>query len=219
MGAKKTPLPWLKPALITGAAVPAVTLLWKGLTGRLGANPIAEALNELGLLTLIFLVAALAATPVKVLFGWTWPIRIRRELGLIAFFYALTHFLTYVVLDQQFDWEVILSDIVQRKFIFIGFFALVLLTPLAITSTDKMVRRLGYNRWKALHRLAYVATVLGGIHFFMRVKKDVTQPAIYLGIIAVLLAIRVVDALRTRAKKARVAKAKANPDSKAGIAA
>lgn len=219
MGAKKTPLPWLKPALITGAAVPAVILLWKGLTGRLGANPIAEALNELGLLTLIFLVAALAATPVKVLFGWTWPIRIRRELGLIAFFYALTHFLTYVVLDQQFDWEVILSDIVQRKFIFIGFFALVLLTPLAITSTDKMVRRLGYNRWKALHRLAYVATVLGGIHFFMRVKKDVTQPAIYLGIIAVLLAIRVVDALRTRAKKARVAKAKANPDSKAGIAA
>ena len=110
--------------------------LLRARAGALGANPIAEALNQLGLLALVFLIASLACTPLKTLSGWTWPIRIRRMLGLFAFFYALLHVTVYVGLDQGFDWRAILADVIKRKFIFVGFAAFVLLVPLAVTSTD-----------------------------------------------------------------------------------
>jgi sulfoxide reductase heme-binding subunit YedZ len=175
-----------------GSLAPAIRLLVLGARGELGANPIATALNQLGLVALVFLIASLAATPLKAALGWTWPIRIRRMLGLYAFFYASLHFLTYLGLDQVLDFRAVFADITKRKFIAVGFTAFVLLVPLAITSTDAMVRRLGFVRWKRLHRLVYVAAALGVVHFIWRVKKDLSQPLTYGAVLALLLAVRVV---------------------------
>lgn len=182
--------------MLVGALTPLVVLIARGLSGDLGANPIGEALNQLGLLALIFLVAALVCTPLKMLFGWTWPMRIRRMLGLLAFFYAALHVSTYTGLDQFFDWRAIYADVTKRKFIFVGFAAFVLLIPLAITSTNGAVKRLGFVRWKRLHRLAYVAPILAVIHFILRVKKDESEPVTYAVILGVLLAIRLKDVTR-----------------------
>ena len=126
---------------------PAVYLGVRGVTGDLGANPIAELMNQLGWWTLFLIVATLACTPLKILFGWKWPQRVRKTIGLAAFFHALAHFLVYFVLDQFFDLPAIWEDIVQRKFILVGFLAFVLLIPLAITSQASMMRRLGPARW------------------------------------------------------------------------
>jgi sulfoxide reductase heme-binding subunit YedZ len=158
---------------------------------RLGADPIAQALNQLGLLALVFLVTALGCTPLKAIVGWTWPMRLRRMLVLFAFFYASLHVITYTALDQGFDWRAIADDIVKRKFIFVGFLTFVLLVPLAATSTNSAIRRLGYPRWKRLHRLAYVAPVLAVVHFIWRVKQDVREPMTYAVILAILLLVRI----------------------------
>ena len=190
--------PWLKPAVFTGALVPLGFILGEALLGRLGANPIAEALNPLGLTALIFLIAALACTPLKVAFGWTWPIRLRRMLGLFGFFYALLHLTTYMAIDQAFDFRAIFADVTKRKFIYIGFTAFLMLIPLAATSTAASVRRLGFVRWKRLHRVAYLATALGVVHFLLRVKKDVREPLIYGAVLAALLLARVVVQVQAR---------------------
>src|SRR5206468_8430779 len=173
------PAPWLKPAVFAGSLVPLALVLLRAARGQLGANPIAEALNHLGLVALIFLVASLGCTPLKLLFGWGWPIRLRRMLGLFAFFYGSLHVGTYAVLDQGLDPGAILADLTKRKFIFAGFAAFALMVPLAATSTAASVRRLGAANWKRLHRLAYVSASLGVIHFVWRVKKDVSEPAVY----------------------------------------
>ncbi len=186
------PLPWLKPAVIAGAAVPALLLVKRAASGELGANPIATALNQLGLLALVFLVASLACTPLQKLFGWAWPVRIRRNLGVIAFCYVTAHFLTYLTLDLQLDFAALGKDLAKRPFITVGFLAWLLLIPLAVTSTDAMVRRLGFVRWKRLHRLAYLCGALGVLHFWWRVKKDVTEPVVYGLVLLVLLALRAV---------------------------
>lgn len=199
----KGPLPWLKPAVFIGSLVPVVRIGQRAISGELGANPIATALNQLGLLALVFLLASLACTPLKTFLGWTWPIRIRRMLGLFAFFYASVHFLTYAGLDQVLDVRAIWADVTQRKFIFVGFAALLLLIPLAVTSTDAMVRRLGFKRWKLLHRLAYVAGGLAVIHFVWRVKKDLTQPLTYAVLLGILLGARAVEALVKKPKRQR----------------
>jgi len=198
---RSAPHPWLKPAVFAGSLVPLAAILVGALRGELGANPIAEALNRLGLMALVFLIAALACTPLKLFFGWTWPIRLRRMLGLFGFFYALLHVTTYIGIDQTFAWRAILADISKRKFILVGFMAFVTLIPLALTSTAASVRRLGFVRWKRLHRLAYVATGLGVIHFIWRVKKDVREPAIYAIILGTLLLVRLASSLRTRLKR------------------
>jgi methionine sulfoxide reductase heme-binding subunit len=124
-------------------------------------------------------------------------------LGLFAFFYASLHFATYVAIDQRFDWPVLWADVTQRKFMVVGFAAFLLLLPLALTSTDASVRRLGYPRWKALHRLVYLAAVLAAVHFLWRVKLDIRQPLVYALVLAALLLVRVGDAVRTRRAKAR----------------
>lgn len=198
---KNVPLPWLKPGVFVGALVPLAVMVWRAARGELGADVVAIALNQLGYLTLVFLVATLLCTPAKILAGWTWPIRIRRMLGLFAFFYACLHFLTYSLVDQGANLHAILTDIVKRKFILVGFLALLILIPLAITSTNKMVQRLSFQRWKLLHRLAYVAGCLGAIHFIWRVKKDVREPLIFAGIVVLALALRAFDSYRTRLKK------------------
>ena len=199
MAAKKRgPLPWLAPAVLAGCLVPAASMIMRARTGGLGANPIAEALNELGLTALILLIASLAATPLKTLFGWIWPIRVRRLVGLLAFGYAVLHVSVYVALDQSFAWRDVLADVIKRKFILVGFAAFTLLVPLALTSTDRAVRRLGYVTWKRVHYLVYPAAMLVAVHFIWRVKKDLTEPLVYAAILGLLLLLRVVWAMRKR---------------------
>jgi sulfoxide reductase heme-binding subunit YedZ len=192
------PLPWLNPAVLVGGLAPLALLALQGARGTLGPNVIEAVLNQTGLLALVFLVASLACTPLKVLFGWTWPARIRKLVGLMAFGYAVLHFLTYAVADQGLKLRPIFEDITKRKFIAVGFIALVLMVPLALTSTHGAVRRMGFPAWKRLHRLAYVAAALGVIHFVWRVKKDATEPFIYGAVLSLLLGIRAVEAVRKR---------------------
>ncbi|MEQ9318974.1 MAG: protein-methionine-sulfoxide reductase heme-binding subunit MsrQ [Polyangiaceae bacterium] len=195
-------LDWLQPAVLTGSLLPLALMLYQGLSGSLGANPIATALNRLGMLTLLFLLASLSCTPIKIVFGAKWPLRLRKTLGLLAFWCALAHFLVYAVFDQVLMLEAIVEDIAERPFILLGALGLLCLTPLAITSTKNALRRMGPKRWQQLHRLAYVAGILGVAHFLVRVKQDLTEPLVYAAILAVLLAVRVVDAVRrARAKR------------------
>lgn len=201
MTAGKAKQPWLKPGVLIGGLVPLALLVARALRHTLGADPVAIALNQLGLLALIFLLASLAATPLKLLFGLTWGLRIRRMLGLFAFFYASLHVGLYVGVDQGFDFGAILADVTERKFITAGFAAYVLLIPLAATSTQAMLKRLGARRWRRLHKLAYVAAVLAAVHFVWRVKLDVSQPAAYALVLALLFAIRL-RALERRVPRA-----------------
>ena len=196
--ARGTPLPWVKPGVFVGALAPVAAIVWRAAHGELGADPIAQALNQLGLVALVFLTAALAATPAKALLGWTWPVRLRRMLGLFGFFYAALHVATYMALDQAFDWGAILADVTKRKFIYVGAITFTLLVPLAATSTDRMVRRVGFAKWKRLHRLAYLATILAVVHFTWRVKKDVREPLAYAAVLGALLLVRVATAVRGR---------------------
>jgi methionine sulfoxide reductase heme-binding subunit len=188
----------LKRAVGAVALTPAAVLGGRALLGALGANPIAEALNQTGYWALVTLLAGLACTPLNLLFSWNWPLQVRRLLGLVAFVYACLHFSIYLVLEQFFSWDDILQDIVKRKFITVGFLALVILVPLAVTSTGKMVKRLGFPRWKRLHRLVYAAAVLAVVHFVWRVKADLLEPLIYVGVLALLLAVRVLAWVRSR---------------------
>lgn len=199
--ARPARLAWLVPAVVTGGLIPAAALGVRAARGALGANPIAEALNQLGALTLALLVASLAATPLRIVTGWTWPIRIRKSLGLLAFTYACAHFLLYAALDQGLSLDAVAEDIAERPFIFAGVAGLLVLAPLAATSTARMLKRLGHARWKRIHRLAYVAAVLGVTHFFLRVKKDSTEPMIYAAVLGVLFAVRLVDWLRGAATR------------------
>jgi methionine sulfoxide reductase heme-binding subunit len=189
--AAATPDGWLKPGIFLGALVPLVSIVWRAIAGTLNANPIAEVENELGLAALIFLLASLACTPARRVFGWKWPVRIRRELGLFAFAYASMHFLVYLFLDQVVDVQRIVEDVIKRPFITVGFLALVSLTPLALTSTKASIRQMGFRRWQRLHQLAYVAGGLAVVHFIWRVKIDISQPITYAIALAVLLGVRV----------------------------
>ena len=182
----------MKPAIFALCLVPLALLGIDALHDKLTANPIAEVMNRLGFWTLFFLVTSLAASPMKALFGWTFQMRVRRMVGLFAFFYASLHFTTYLALDQAFDLGDIGRDIVKRKFITVGFAALLLLVPLAATSTDRWVKRLGFRRWKNIHRLAYAAAVLGIVHFVWRVKADLLVPSIFATVLAVLFGVRIV---------------------------
>jgi len=185
--------------LITVAALaPAAWLGWRFLHDDLGANPIAEAMNQLGFWALTLLLASLALTPIKLVTGWTWPIAVRRLVGLLAFGYACAHLAMYVGVDQFFDFGDIGRDIVKRKFITVGVAAFCLLVPLAVTSTAGMTKRLGARRWKRLHRLVYVTAALGVVHFVWRVKSDLRQPMAFAAVLAVLLVVRVAAFLRDR---------------------
>ena len=196
------PVPWLVPAVWTAGVVPAAVVLLRASQDALGANPISEALNRLGLTALVFLVLSLACTPLQLLSPWTWPVRIRRALGLLGFGYATLHFLTYLVLDQALALGDVLEDVGKRPFITVGFAAWLLLIPLALTSTKAAVKRLGFVRWKQLHRLAYLCAALGVVHFYWRVKKDHTEPLVYGAVLAFLLGVRLVDSMRGKKTKA-----------------
>ena len=199
------PLPWLVPALVAGGLVPLASLAIAAAHGQLGANPIAEAMNQLGLIALIFLVASLGCTPLRTATGWAWPIRVRKTLGLFAFFYAALHLAVYAALDQGLALRAIVDDVVRRPFITLGFAAFLLRVPLAVTSTADMLKRLGAARWKRLHRLAYLAAALGVAHFVLRVKRDLGEPVAYGTALAVLLLARVVTWAATRRAKGSAA--------------
>jgi sulfoxide reductase heme-binding subunit YedZ len=169
--------------------LPLARLLAFGFSGGLGANPIEFITRSTGTWTLVGLLTTLAVTPLRRLTGRTDLMRYRRMLGLFSFFYASLHFITYFWLDQFFDPAAILKDIVKRPFVTVGFAAFVLLIPLAATSTQAMMRRLG-RRWQALHRLVYAIAVLGVIHYLWLVKKDMSEPMIYGGVLAILLLAR-----------------------------
>ncbi len=180
---------YLKPVIFIICLIPLALVVWDGFHDALGANPIETLSHRTGEWTLRFLLITLAITPIRRLFGWTWTRRFRRMLGLYAFFYACLHFLTWLVLDQFFDWDEIIKDIIKRPYITVGFSAFILLIPLAVTSTKGMMRRLGH-RWGRLHRLIYVIAVLGAIHYLWLVKADNQQPLIYAAVLIVLLGLR-----------------------------
>jgi methionine sulfoxide reductase heme-binding subunit len=178
--------------IFAASLVPLLLVVADALRGRLGANPIEAILNRFGYWTLVFVLLALVPTPLQRLSGWTWVAPHRRMIGLFAFFYACLHVATYVGIDQFFDWRAIVADVVKRKFITIGMLAFALLVPLALTSTDGSVRRLGYARWKRLHRLVYAAALCGVVHFTWRVKADLREPLLFAAALAVLLAVRLI---------------------------
>jgi sulfoxide reductase heme-binding subunit YedZ len=180
----------LKAVLFAACLVPAARLGWLAWRGGLGANPIEAVTRSTGWWTLALLAATLTVTPLRRLLGAPWLLRLRRMLGLFAFGYASLHFTTYLWLDQFFDLAEIARDVVKRPFITVGFAAFVLLLPLAATSTNAMVRRLGARRWQRLHRAVYLIAVLGVLHFWWLVKKDVTEPRLFALVMGALLAAR-----------------------------
>ncbi len=197
----------LKPAAFLACLLP-LSRLVAGAFGfggvSLGANPAEEILETLGKWTLNFLLITLCVTPARELTGLAPLLRLRRMLGLFAFTYAALHFTTYLVLDQELDLAGVLEDVAKRPYITIGFAALLMLIPLAATSTNAMMRRLG-RRWQKLHRLVYVIAVLGVWHYYWQVKADVREPLIYAGILALLLGYRAWRAWRKRQARHRQA--------------
>jgi sulfoxide reductase heme-binding subunit YedZ len=176
--------------IFTNALVPLALLGWDARQGNLGANPIQFFLHTTGVLALIFLLVTLAVTPLRKYFGWNNLIKFRRMLGLYAFFYAFLHLVTYSIFDKSLSVSAIISDVWQRPFIAVGMLAFFLLTPLAVTSTNKMIKRLGGKNWSRLHKLTYAAAVLGVIHFWMIVKSDIFYPVLFGLVLAVLLGYR-----------------------------
>jgi sulfoxide reductase heme-binding subunit YedZ len=180
----------IKPFVFAASLGPLAYLSLGAWQGSLGANPIETITRATGLWTLRFVLITLAVTPLRRLTGWNEVIRLRRMLGLFAFFYGSLHLLTYVWLDQFFDWAAIVKDVAKRPFITAGFSAYVLMAPLAITSTAGMVRRLGGPRWRRLHRLAYATAALGVVHYWWLVKADIRPPRNYGVVLAILLGVR-----------------------------
>ncbi|WP_083922240.1 sulfite oxidase heme-binding subunit YedZ [Deinococcus aquatilis] len=200
------PLGWLVPAVTVGGLLPIAVLILDASTGALGANPVQRAELQTGLLALALLILSLACTPLRLVTarlglaggrGWTWPARIRKSLGLLAFGYAFLHFLIYLF-DQGFTLSTVAEDVVKRPFVTAGFTALLLMVPLALTSTPRSVKRLGFARWTRLHQLVYVAAALGALHYWWGVKKDHTPPLVAALVIALLFVIRLLGRKKAR---------------------
>ncbi len=179
--------------IFINALVPLALLLWDALFGQLGANPQQFAIRTTGFLTLIFVLLGLAVTPLRKLTGRNELVKFRREIGLFAFFYSFLHFSTYLVFDRELKLESVPGDVWQRPFIAIGMAAFVMLIPLAATSTNPMIKRLGGKRWQRLHQLVYVIAIAGVLHFYLIAKSDVALPLAFAAVLAVLLGYRVAD--------------------------
>ena len=180
----------LKTTLFIASLIPIFWLTFALLTNKLGANPIEAITRETGLWALRFLWLSLLITPLRWLTGWNQIVTLRRMFGLYVFFYATIHMLLYLWLDQFFDINDIIKDIIKRPFITIGFFTFTALIPLVITSNNAMVKRLGGKRWKKLHQLTYFIAIASSVHFYMLVKQDKTEPLFYMALLVILLAIR-----------------------------
>lgn len=182
----------IKPVVFVVCLLPFMWLVYGAFTNNLGVNPVATLTHQTGLWTLRFLLITLSVTPLRKITGQNWLLKLRRMFGLFSFFYVLLHFTTYIWFDKYFDWVAILKDIPKRPFITVGFAAFVLLIPLALTSTNKMMKRLKRN-WTRLHKLVYVIAVLGVLHYLWLVKADTREPLAYAVILLVLLLFRVVQ--------------------------
>lgn len=181
---------WVTPLVVLISLLPLAWIVWALFADALGANPIREVVIETGLWTLRFLAMTLAITPLRRLTGWNELVRQRRTLGLVTFGYASVHLLSYSGLDQAFDWNDIVTDVLKHRYTFVGMATYLLLLPLAITSTKGWIRRLGGRRWNRLHRLVYVAAITGTVHYLWAVKKDTTFPLVYLALFTFLLGLR-----------------------------
>ena len=181
---------YFKPFVFIICLWPLGTIILDIYYNDLGAEPVKKIMNHFGEWTLIFICLTLATSPLKRITNQSFWIKFRRMLGLFVFFYATIHLLTYVGLDYRFDWEPIINDVLKKKYIFIGFSAWLLLIPLAITSSQKMIKLLGRN-WKNLHRLVYVIAIFGSLHYIWLSKTIFFKPLIYTLIIVVLLALRI----------------------------
>ena len=199
---KPEQIKWIKAAIFIACLIPLALIVWRALTGRLTANPIEDITHYTGWWTLTFLMITLSVTPLRRWLDLPWLLRFRRMLGLFAFFYACMHFSIWLVLDQFFDWEAMVKDVIKRPYITVGFSALLLLMPLAATSTNAMVRRLGAKRWQLLHRLVYLIATLGVLHFWWLVKKDIREPLAFALVLALLLGVRVYYLRSKRAESA-----------------
>jgi DMSO/TMAO reductase YedYZ heme-binding membrane subunit len=195
---KEGDIRFIKLLVLVCGAVPLLLLGWDQAHHRLGANPQNFIILTTGMMTLIFLTLTMAVTPVRKVFDLNWVIQLRRMLGLYAFFYGCLHFLCFYSLDRAFSLSSTLHEIVARKYIWFGLTAVLVMTPLAITSTNAMIKRLGGKRWRALHRLAYAAAICGVIHYYMQVKADVRLPLVFAGVLTVLLGYRLLNAWRQR---------------------
>jgi sulfoxide reductase heme-binding subunit YedZ len=197
---------YIKPVVFLACLLPVISLLLQAFNigGSLGSNPVERIQDTFGQWGLRMLLITLAVTPVRDWFNAPWLVMLRRMLGLFGFFYVLLHFLTWLVLDQGLNWPGVLADVIKRPFITIGFAALLLLIPLAVTSTNRMMRRLG-KRWKTLHRLIYLIVLLGVWHYWWQVKADIREPLLYLSIAVLLLGWRVWKNWRSAAMRREAA--------------
>ncbi len=193
----------LKCLVWVAGLAPLGRLAYRGLTGRLTANPVEFITLSTGTWTLVFLLATLSVTPLRKLTGLAWLIKFRRLIGLFAFFYACLHFMTFVWLDKFFDLSEMIKDVIKRPFITAGFFAFLLLIPLAATSTSWAIRKMGGRNWRLLHRAIYLSAAAAVVHFWWKVKADTRQPMIYATILSILLLYRVASwSLHRRTQKA-----------------
>ncbi|MDQ6787386.1 MAG: sulfoxide reductase heme-binding subunit YedZ [Acidobacteriota bacterium] len=183
-----------KIVIFINSLVPLALLAWDAARGNLGANPIEFFLRTTGVLTLVFLLITLAITPLRKYTGWNELIKFRRMLGLYAFFYGCLHFITYFGFDRSLNVSSTVADIIQRPFIAVGMLAFFLMIPLAATSTNAMIKRLGGKNWQKLHRLSYLIAIGGVIHFYMIVKSDLTYPLLFGLVLAGLLGYRISEA-------------------------
>jgi len=182
----------VRPAMVATlvALLPLALLVMDAGTGRLGVDPVESLLHRTGWWALACLLATLSLTPIRRITGWNRVVAARKPFGLAAFGYAMLHLVMYVAVDQWFAWSIILQDVLERPYITAGFTALLLLVPLALTSTTESIRRLGGKRWRRIHRLVYPAAGLAVLHFYLSVKADPTQPLLFAGLLALLLLLR-----------------------------
>lgn len=190
-----------KIVILINGIVPLALLGWDALFGKLGANPVEFFLRTTGVLTILFLFLTLSITPLRKRYGWNQLIKFRRMLGLFAFFYGFLHLIAYSVFDKSLSVSAIANDVWARPFVAVGMTSFFLLIPLAVTSTNEMIKRLGGKNWQKLHRLTYVAAIGGIIHFWMIVKSDLTYPFLFAAVLTVLLGYRIYAALEKSQKK------------------
>jgi len=209
---KEGDIRFAKLLVLVCGSVPLALLIWDQAHNRLGANPQNFIILTTGMMTLIFLMLTMAVTPVRKIFGLNWVIHLRRMLGLYAFFYGCLHFFCFYSLDRAFSISSTLHEIIARKYVWFGITALLVMVPLALTSTNAMIKRLGGKRWRALHRLAYLAAICGVIHYYMQVKADVRLPLVFAAALTVLFGYRLLEAWRQR-KPALATMAIAKPKS------
>jgi len=194
-----------KLVLLINGVVPLGMLAWDAYNGQIGANPVNDAIHITGVMTLIFLSLTLAVTPVRKITGWNWLSHFRRMLGLFAFFYASVHLLIYFGYDKSFNVSAVIQDVIKRNFILFGMTALLLMAPLAATSTNGIIKKMGAANWKRLHKLVYIVGISAVIHFWMFGKLVGLKQEAFAGILALLLGYRLVAWQMAQMRKNRVA--------------